>query len=116
MNFKTSKLLGTAALASLLIALPALGQDAEVAEEVVESLSEGVSADVVFILNSFLMIFGGVLVMWMAAGFAMLEAGLVRTKNVSMQLLKNIFDRCDLLLSHRLQPDVSARQLDHRLR
>ncbi|AEQ53301.1 ammonium transporter [Pelagibacterium halotolerans] len=90
MNFKTSKLLGAAALASLLIALPALGQDAEVAEEVVETLSEGVSADVVFILNSFLMIFGGVLVMWMAAGFAMLEAGLVRTKNVSMQLLKNI--------------------------
>eukprot|EP00873_Tetraselmis_striata_P031886 jgi/Tetstr1/452150/TSEL_039186.t1 len=90
MNFKTSKLLGAAALASLLIALPALGQDAEVAEEVVETVSEGVSADVVFILNSFLMIFGGVLVMWMAAGFAMLEAGLVRTKNVSMQLLKNI--------------------------
>ncbi|WP_417579079.1 ammonium transporter [Pelagibacterium sp.] len=90
MNFKTSKLLGAAAVASLLIALPALGQDAEVAEEVVETLSEGVSADVVFILNSFLMIFGGVLVMWMAAGFAMLEAGLVRTKNVSMQLLKNI--------------------------
>ena len=28
--------------------------------------------------------------MWMAAGFAMLEAGLVRTKNVSMQCLKNI--------------------------
>ncbi|UYQ72338.1 ammonium transporter [Pelagibacterium flavum] len=90
MNFKTSKLLGAAALASLLIALPALGQDAGVAEEVVETVSEGVSADVVFILNSFLMIFGGVLVMWMAAGFAMLEAGLVRTKNVSMQLLKNI--------------------------
>jgi ammonium transporter, Amt family len=57
---------------------------------VVETLSEGVSADVVFILNSFIMILGGILVMWMAAGFAMLEAGLVRTKNVSMQLLKNI--------------------------
>jgi len=28
--------------------------------------------------------------MWMAAGFAMLEAGFVRTKNVSMQCLKNI--------------------------
>ena len=28
--------------------------------------------------------------MWMAAGFAMLEAGLVRSKNVSMQCLKNI--------------------------
>lgn len=92
MNFKTSKLLGTAALASLLIALPALGQDAPVEEaaEAAATLSEGVSADVVFILNSFIMILGGILVMWMAAGFAMLEAGLVRTKNVSMQLLKNI--------------------------
>jgi ammonium transporter, Amt family len=87
---KPIKILGTAALVSLLVALPALGQDAEVAEEVVETLSEGVSADVVFILNSFIMILGGILVMWMAAGFAMLEAGLVRTKNVSMQLLKNI--------------------------
>ena len=28
--------------------------------------------------------------MWMAAGFCMLEAGLVRTKNVSMQLTKNV--------------------------
>ncbi|WP_207747638.1 ammonium transporter [Pelagibacterium limicola] len=91
--FKMSKIVGTAALAALLVALPALGQDAEVAEEaleVVETLSEGVSADVVFILNSFLMILGGILVMWMAAGFAMLEAGLVRTKNVSMQLVKNV--------------------------
>ena len=28
--------------------------------------------------------------MWMAAGFAMLEAGLVRSKNVTTQLTKNI--------------------------
>ena len=33
---------------------------------------------------------GGFLVMFMAAGFAMLEAGMVRSKNVSMQCLKNI--------------------------
>jgi Amt family ammonium transporter len=33
---------------------------------------------------------GGFLVFWMAAGFAMLEAGLVRSKNVTMQLTKNI--------------------------
>src|SRR5690606_13508816 len=36
------------------------------------------------------MLFGGVLVFWMAAGFAMLEAGLVRSKNVSIQILKNV--------------------------
>ncbi len=31
--------------------------------------------DVGYILNSFLFIFSGILVMWMATGFAMLEAG-----------------------------------------
>ncbi|MGB0506359.1 MAG: ammonium transporter [Pikeienuella sp.] len=44
----------------------------------------------VFILNSLLFLVGGFLVFWMAAGFAMLEAGLVRSKNVTMQLTKNI--------------------------
>ena len=43
-----------------------------------------------YILNTFLFLVTGFLVMWMAAGFAMLEAGLVRTKNVSMQCTKNI--------------------------
>jgi Amt family ammonium transporter len=43
-----------------------------------------------FILNTFLFLMSGVLVFWMAAGFAMLEAGLVRSKNVTMQLTKNI--------------------------
>ena len=32
----------------------------------------------------------GFLVMWMAAGFAMLEAGLVRKRSVGTQLLKNV--------------------------
>ena len=43
-----------------------------------------------FIFNTLLFLIGGFLVMWMAAGFAMLEAGLVRSKNVSMQCLKNV--------------------------
>ena len=43
-----------------------------------------------YILNTFLFIFSGILVMWMAAGFSMLEAGLTRTKNNSTILLKNI--------------------------
>lgn len=43
-----------------------------------------------YIFNTLLFLIGGFLVMWMAAGFAMLEAGLVRSKNVSMQCLKNI--------------------------
>lgn len=47
-------------------------------------------ADTAYIFNTLLFLIGGFLVMWMAAGFAMLEAGLVRSKNVSMQCLKNI--------------------------
>ena len=41
-----------------------------------------------FIFNTLLFLIGGFLVMWMAAGFAMLETGLVRSKNASTQLLK----------------------------
>ncbi len=43
-----------------------------------------------FVLNTFAFLIWGVLVMWMAAGFTMLEAGAVRTKNASMICLKNI--------------------------
>ncbi|MCK9491137.1 MAG: ammonium transporter [Sulfurimonas sp.] len=46
--------------------------------------------DVKYILDGFLMLFGGVLVMWMAAGFAMLEAGLTRSKNTATVLTKNV--------------------------
>ena len=43
-----------------------------------------------FIFNTLLFLIGGFLVMWMAAGFAMLETGLVRSKNASTQLIKNV--------------------------
>ena len=46
--------------------------------------------ELVFVLNSLLFLVSGFLVFWMAAGFTMLEAGLVRSKNVTMQLTKNI--------------------------
>lgn len=51
---------------------------------------ESVQAETAFVFNTLLFLIGGFLVMFMAAGFAMLEAGLVRSKNVSMQCLKNI--------------------------
>ncbi|APW66653.1 ammonium transporter [Poseidonibacter parvus] len=47
-------------------------------------------ADVKYILDGFLFVFSGILVMWMAAGFAMLEAGLTRTKNNATVLTKNM--------------------------
>jgi len=43
-----------------------------------------------YILTTLLFLVAGFLVFFMAAGFAMLEAGLVRGKNVAMQLTKNI--------------------------
>jgi Amt family ammonium transporter len=49
-----------------------------------------VPAHGVFILNSLLFLVGGFLVMFMACGFCMLEAGLVRAKNTTMQLTKNV--------------------------
>ena len=73
-------------LAAALIAAPSLG----LAQD--DGPVPGVNAatDSVFIFNSLLFLIGGFLVFWMAAGFAMLEAGLVRAKNVTMQLTKNI--------------------------
>lgn len=47
-------------------------------------------ADVKYILDGFLFVVMGVLVMWMAAGFAMLESGLTRSKNSATVLTKNI--------------------------
>lgn len=49
-----------------------------------------VDGEVAYILNTLLFLIGGFLVMWMAAGFCMLEAGLVRTKNVATMCVKNI--------------------------
>ena len=54
------------------------------------ALAEGVGTDGVFILNSLLFLMSGFLVMFMAAGFCMLEAGLVRGKNTTTQLTKNV--------------------------
>ncbi len=67
--------LGTAGAALLLAAGPARAE---------------VSGETAYILNTFSFLVHGFLVMWMAAGFAMLESGLVRTKNTATICLKNI--------------------------
>jgi len=43
-----------------------------------------------YALDTFYFLVSGALVMWMAAGFAMLEAGLVRAKNTAEILTKNV--------------------------
>ena len=48
------------------------------------------AAETAFIFNTFSFLFNGALVMWMAAGFCMLESGLVRAKSVATICTKNI--------------------------
>jgi len=50
----------------------------------------GVPGESQFVFNTLAFLIWGALVMWMAAGFTMLEAGAVRSKNSSMICLKNI--------------------------
>ncbi len=69
----------TAAAALTVLPVAAFAQDAPGFDEIGP-----------YIMTTLLFLVGGFLVFWMAAGFAMLEAGLVRSKNVTMQLTKNI--------------------------
>jgi Amt family ammonium transporter len=73
---------GAAFLACLAVSGPALAED-------VVSLGDTV-INLAYALDTFYFLMSGALVMWMAAGFAMLEAGLVRSKNTVEILLKNI--------------------------
>ena len=64
-----------AAGAALMVAAPAMA---------------AVDSETAYVFNTFSFLFNGALVMWMAAGFAMLESGLVRSKNTATICLKNI--------------------------
>ena len=78
---RLNKLLPIAATALAVLPGLALAQEADVTPP---------NSEIGYILTTFMFIVTGVLVFWMAAGFTMLEAGLVRSKNVTMQLTKNI--------------------------
>ena len=54
------------------------------------SARASVAEETLFVLNTFSFLIWGALVMWMCAGFTMLESGSVRTKNASVICLKNI--------------------------
>ena len=72
---------GAALLASLAIAGPALAEETSVSDTLVH---------LAYSIDTFYFLMSGALVMWMAAGFAMLEAGLVRSKNTVEILTKNV--------------------------
>ena len=55
-----------------------------------EPAATGISEETQFVLDTFSLLLWGALVMWMCAGFTMLEAGSVRSKNASMICLKNV--------------------------
>ncbi len=78
---RTTKAVGLAALTLTFLAImPSLASAADSA----------VNDETQFIFNTFAFLVWGALIMWMAAGFTMLESGAVRSKNASMICLKNI--------------------------
>ena len=79
LGLSRSRLLTVAGL-TIILALGLLPAQAKAAIE----------GEIEYVLNTFAFLIWGALVMWMAAGFTMLEAGSVRTKNASVICLKNI--------------------------
>ncbi|WP_171133561.1 MULTISPECIES: ammonium transporter [unclassified Ruegeria] len=69
--------------AAAIVALPQMGLAQEAAEGEAALHTQ-------YIFTTLLFLMAGFLVFFMAAGFAMLEGGLVRSKNVAMQMTKNI--------------------------
>ncbi|MFC2951509.1 ammonium transporter [Marinicaulis aureus] len=82
-----------AAMGAVMLAGGAAAQEpaaAEAVEAVVEAASTTPAPDTAFVFNTMLFLIMGMVVMFMAAGFCMLEAGLVRSKNAATICLKNI--------------------------
>ncbi len=71
--------------AAVMLAGVAFAQEPAAAEA-----STAPAPDTAFVFNTFLFLMMGMVVMFMAAGFCMLEAGLVRSKNAATICLKNI--------------------------
>lgn len=72
---------GALFLAVLAVAFPAVAEETSVGETLIH---------LAYSIDTFYFLMSGALVMWMAAGFAMLEAGLVRSKNTVEILTKNV--------------------------
>ncbi len=67
-----------------------LGAGAAAVMAAAPALAEDKVTETQYIFNTLSFLMHGFLVMWMAAGFAMLESGLVRSKNTATICLKNV--------------------------
>ena len=76
---------GAIFLGGLALAGPAVAEEAVTISGVADNLTQ-----LAYSVDTFYFLMSGALVMWMAAGFAMLEAGLVRGKNTVEILTKNV--------------------------
>lgn len=82
-------------IAATVLAAKAVGAEEADTAAVAEATAVATQAlhtvfEVQFALDTFYFLICGALVMWMAAGFSMLEAGLVRAKNTTEILTKNV--------------------------
>ena len=76
----------------------------------------GVPQESAFVFNSLLFLVGGFLVMWMAAGFTMLETGFVphtECRRPVPQGCRHLRDFEPGVFHFGVQPHVSGRRLDH---
>ena len=60
--------------------------------------------EIKFALDTFYAVMAGALVMWMAAGFTMLEAGMIKKKNAAEIVTKNL---PQLIILNRGSPSSS---------
>jgi ammonium transporter, Amt family len=76
---------GAVLISGIALAGPAIAEEAATIAGVADTLTQ-----LAYSVDTFYFLMSGALVMWMAAGFAMLEAGLVRGKNTVEILTKNV--------------------------
>lgn len=76
---------GAIFLGGMALAGPAIAEEAAAVPSLADTMTQ-----LAYSLDTFYFLMSGALVMWMAAGFAMLEAGLVRGKNTVEILTKNV--------------------------
>ena len=79
-------------LAGLLFAAPALGADEPAAAVAIDPGSPASDANGGYPINILWTVMAAVLVFWMQAGFAMVEAGFTRAKNAGNIMMKNLMD------------------------